>query len=125
MQSHILGGTKSWVQRITIQGRRRHLGLGGWPVVSIEKARRKAFENRVAVSDGRDPYAERQEQKSLSYEDVHDALKEIDQVEGVSNSARWCLQFVILVGVQSFVDRLRNCPQSGNQKEGLSFPSPL
>jgi len=46
--------------------------------VSIEKARRKAFENRVAVSDGRDPYAERQEQKSLSYEDVHDALKEID-----------------------------------------------
>lgn len=212
-----LGGTKSWVQRITIQGRRRHLGLGGWPVVSIEKARRKAFENRVAVSDGRDPYTERQEQKSLStiptfreaavryfeenrprwkagrhtdqwmlviekyavpafgkrrvdhltqqdvlrllapiwtdipqqarrlrarvravlqwcvahgfvrsnvagevidgalpamplvkhhhkslpYEDVHDALKEIDQVEGVPNSARWCLQFVILTAARS------------------------
>ncbi len=53
------GGSKHWIQRIVINGRRRELGLGGWPVVSLEKARRRAFENRVAIADGGDPLAEK------------------------------------------------------------------
>ncbi len=28
-------GAKSWVQRITIDGRRRDIGLGGYPSVSL------------------------------------------------------------------------------------------
>ena len=51
------GGSKSWVQRVTIHGKRRDIGLGGFPVVSLEKARRRAFENRVAIADGLDPLA--------------------------------------------------------------------
>ena len=53
------GGTKSWVQRVTIDGKRRDIGLGSYPVVSLAKARRRAFENRVAIEDGRDPLAEK------------------------------------------------------------------
>ena len=53
------GGTKSWVQRVTIDGKRRDIGLGAYPVVSLAKARRRAFENRVAIADGRDPLAEK------------------------------------------------------------------
>ena len=53
------GGTKSWVQRVTIDGKRRDIGLGPYPVVSLAKARRRAFENRVAIADGRDPLAEK------------------------------------------------------------------
>ena len=53
------GGTKSWVQRITIDGRRHDIGLGGWPVVSLASARRRAAENRSVVADGRNPLAER------------------------------------------------------------------
>ena len=53
------GGSKSWIQRIAIGGRRRDIGLGPWPVVSLAKARARAFENRVAVADGRDPLAEK------------------------------------------------------------------
>ena len=53
------GGSKAWVQRVMINGKRHDIGLGGWPVVSLEKARRRAFENRVAISDGRDPLAEK------------------------------------------------------------------
>ncbi len=52
-------GSKSWIQRITINGRRRDIGLGGWPVVSLAKARERAFANRVAIADGRDPLAEK------------------------------------------------------------------
>ena len=52
-------GSKSWVLRITVDGRRRDIGLGGWPDVSLADARRKVFEHRAAFADGRDPLAER------------------------------------------------------------------
>ena len=48
-------GRKSWVQRITIDGRRRDIGLGGFPSVSLAQAREKAADIRAAVAEGRDP----------------------------------------------------------------------
>ena len=45
------GGSKSWIQRITIDGKRRDLGLGPFPVISLAKARERAFVNRVAIAD--------------------------------------------------------------------------
>ena len=53
------GGSKSWIQRVTINGRRRDIGLGGWPVVSLARARQLAFANRVVISERRDPLAEK------------------------------------------------------------------
>ena len=53
------GGSKSWVQRVVIDGKRHDIGLGGWPVVSLAKARQRAFAGRVAISDGRNPLAEK------------------------------------------------------------------
>ena len=52
-------GGKSWVQRITIGGRRRDIGLGGYPTVSLSQARRRAAENRETVENGKDPVAEK------------------------------------------------------------------
>ena len=60
------GGSKSWIQRITIDGRRRDLGLGGYPAVSLTKARERAAGNRTAVADGRDPLAERRKTRKGS-----------------------------------------------------------
>lgn len=62
------GGTKSWVQRVTIDGTRRDMGLGPYPVVSLAKARRKAFENRVAIYDGRNPVAEKRQAKAPTFQ---------------------------------------------------------
>ena len=53
------GGSKSWVQRLTIDGRRRDIGLGGYPLVSLAEAREAAFENRKLARAGGDPLAER------------------------------------------------------------------
>ena len=39
-------GGKSWVLRITIDGRRRDIGLGGFPSVSLASARGKAADHR-------------------------------------------------------------------------------
>ena len=40
------GGSRRWVQRIVIRGKRRDLGLGSWPLVSLKEARQAAFDNR-------------------------------------------------------------------------------
>ena len=51
-------GSKSWVQRLVVDGRRRDIGLGGYPTVPLARARERAAANRTAVADGRDPQAE-------------------------------------------------------------------
>ena len=39
------GGSKSWVQRIVVQGRRRDVGLGSYPTVSLARAREIVHSN--------------------------------------------------------------------------------
>ena len=51
------GGSKSWVQRLAVDGRRRDIGLGGWPLTSLREARERAFLNRKLARDGGDPLA--------------------------------------------------------------------
>ena len=60
------GGAKSWIQRISIRGRRRDIGLGGFPVVSLAKARSRALANRTALAEGRDPLTETRERRARS-----------------------------------------------------------
>jgi integrase len=46
---------RSWVLRIVDQGRRRKIGLGAYPIVSLGKARQKAQDARRALAAGVDP----------------------------------------------------------------------
>lgn len=48
-------GTKSWMQRITIQGKRCDVGLGPFPIVALSEAREKSFDLRREVYHGGDP----------------------------------------------------------------------
>ena len=52
-------GSRGWIQRLTIRGRRTELGLGGFPLVSLKEAREKAFANRKLAREGGDPLAEK------------------------------------------------------------------
>ena len=45
-------GTKSWVQRISVKGQRKDIGLGGFPAVKLLEARRMAADNRAKASSG-------------------------------------------------------------------------
>lgn len=54
-----LTGRKRWEFRYTFGGKRRCMGLGPWPEVSVEEARDKAFTNRKLLIDGIDPLAEK------------------------------------------------------------------
>ena len=57
------GGSKSWIQRIAIGGRRHDIGLGPFPVIGLAEARRRAFANRVAIAEGRNPLADKHRAK--------------------------------------------------------------
>ena len=48
-------GSKHWIWRGTVRGRRRDLGLGTFPYVSLAEAREKAFEYRRLAKAGEDP----------------------------------------------------------------------
>ena len=58
-------GSRGWIQRLTIPGRRTELGLGGFPLVSLKEAREKAFANRKLARDGGDPRAEKRRSESM------------------------------------------------------------
>ena len=47
--------TKSWAQRIRLDGKAANVGLRAYPVVTLARARQKALANARIVSEGRDP----------------------------------------------------------------------
>ncbi|MDE0232064.1 MAG: tyrosine-type recombinase/integrase [bacterium] len=49
------GRTKSWVQRVEINGQETNLGHGCWPEVSLEEARRRVWDFLDEIAAGRDP----------------------------------------------------------------------
>ena len=57
-------GSRGWIQRLTIRGRRTELGLGGFPLVSLKEAREKAFANRKLAREGGDPLSEKRRVES-------------------------------------------------------------
>ena len=52
-------GTRSWVQRLVIRGRRRELGLGAATLVPLAKAREQALANRALARSGGDPLSDK------------------------------------------------------------------
>jgi len=57
-------GTRSWIYRVVIGGRRRDMGIGPYPAVGVAEARKKAIEARNLVRQGVDPI--QQQQAALS-----------------------------------------------------------
>ena len=51
------GGSKQWVQRLTIHGKRHDIGLGGCGYVTLAEAREVAYENRRIARRGGNPLA--------------------------------------------------------------------
>ena len=75
-------GSKAWVQRIAVDGCRTDIGLGGFPDVSLARARRKRGEIRAAVADGRDPRAERRQPTLPTFREIAEQYIE-------DNAGRW------------------------------------
>ena len=92
-------GSKSWTLRFQLAGRRREMGLGSFPEVSLKKARQDASAKRTQLSDGVDPLAARDieraaqreaqrtsEAKQLKFETL---AKEYCEAHGGAWSDKW------------------------------------
>ena len=92
-------GRKSWLLRFQLAGRRREMGLGSFPEVSLKKARLEASVKRSQLSDGVDPLAARDieraaqreaqrasEAKQLKFETL---AKEYCEAHGGTWSEKW------------------------------------
>lgn len=60
-----------WILRFTIHGRRREMGLGPFPVVSLAEARRSAEEGRSKVRRGVDPIRDRERKRREMERNLH------------------------------------------------------
>ena len=56
-------GARRWVQRVTIDGKQRNMGLGPFPEVSLSEARDRVVDNTRLVRQGVDPIAKRQAER--------------------------------------------------------------
>ena len=76
------GGSKGWMLRATIDGRRRDMGLGGYSSVSLARARQLADGHRLAVAEGRDPLAEKRREKMPTFREAAETVH-------AANLPRW------------------------------------
>ena len=74
-------GTRSWIQRLLIRGRRRELGLGSVALVPLTEARERALANRKPAREGGDPLAEkRRSQGGPTFAEA--AMRVLEQKQG-------------------------------------------
>jgi len=59
------GGSRQWIVRTTIQGKRSDIGLGSIEYVSLAEAREKAHELQKQAKAGIDPLAERRRKTKI------------------------------------------------------------
>jgi integrase len=57
-------GARSWILRCSIAGKRRDMGLGGFPDVPLADARRRARDMRERIDNGEDPIGQRREARA-------------------------------------------------------------
>jgi integrase len=75
-------GGAQWVLRVTIHGRRREMGLGGYPSLGLAEARKLAERWRNVAAAGRDPVKEREaEERAARREDISLAILTADAFE--------------------------------------------
>lgn len=59
------GGSRQWLLRITVQGKRKDIGLGSASLITLTEARELAYAMRKAARQGADPLHERRRNKTI------------------------------------------------------------
>jgi len=71
-------GAKQWFLRFVMHGRRREMGIGPYPTVTLAKARSQALEARRLVYDGIDPIDARK--RSQAVPTFESAAREVHRI---------------------------------------------
>jgi integrase len=98
-------GGAQWVQRVTVHGRRREMGLGGFSSLGLADARKRSERWRKLAAAGRDPIKERDaEERAARREDITLAILTADafetrkaELKGDGTAGRWLSPLTIHV----------------------------
>ena len=98
-------GGAQWVLRVTVHGRRREMGLGGYPALGLAEARKQASRWRDVAAAGRDPIKNREaEERAARREDISLATLTLDafearkaELKGDGLAGRWLSPLTIHV----------------------------
>jgi Arm DNA-binding domain len=85
-------GSRAWVLRYQIGGRRRDMGLGPYPEIGLADAREKALDARRLIKrDGKDPIAVRRRAKVKTFKEAAKALIESKKSgwRNAKHAAQW------------------------------------
>ena len=84
-------GARRWEQRIAIRGKRVDLGLGGYPLVSLQEAREQALANRKSARAGGDPLAERRQHEMPTFAEAAEHVIAFNRPtwRNVKHAAQW------------------------------------
>ena len=93
-------GARSWVLRYQVAGRRRDLGLGAFPDVSLAMARERALEARRLIAEGTDPIANKQQAKPMTFRES--ALDLIESKRPGWKNAKHAAQWVSTLEAYAF-----------------------
>ncbi len=103
-------GATSWILRSLVAGKRRHIGLGPYPEVSLAEAREKALEMRKKIALGIDPVDERiaardalaaQQKFGMAFEDAFDQFFS-EKMEGELRNAKHAKQWRSTLATYAF-----------------------
>ena len=75
-------GARSWILRVVIAGKRRDIGLGRYPDVSLAQAREVAANHRSVIAAGGDPLAEKRKAPTPTF-------REAAERTFAANKPRW------------------------------------
>ena len=84
-------GARSWLLRYQVQGRRRDMGLGPYPDVTLAMARERATEARRLIVNGEDPIARKQRAHTQTFEGAANQLIESKRPgwKNAKHAAQW------------------------------------
>jgi integrase len=93
-------GSKSWILRATVGTKRRDIGLGGYPDVTLAAARERAREARDMIRQGIDPVEQRkavraalaaQQRRGLTFREAVDryCAAKLGELRNTKHKAQW------------------------------------
>ena len=94
-------GSKFWIRRIVINGRRRELGLGSFPITTLAAAREAALTNKRMVREGGNPLKAKKALRSIpTFEEA--SLKVYELNKPTWTDAKHASQFINTLRTHAF-----------------------
>ena len=118
-------GAKTWIQRVTVKGRRCDIGLGPLWQVSLAEARDAAIDNRRMIRAGGDPLADRARSRKVpTFSEAAEAVIAVNRERwrGSRTEQNWRTQFTRYAFPAPWV----TCPSTGSLRRTFwpaSIPS--